>query len=56
MKDTDVYSAMTEGDLLALIYDKPQPICVACNDTGKNTHGGDCIPCQTRKRNQTCRK
>ena len=89
MSETDVYSAMTEGDLLALIYDKPQPlviettytcngspqgcererfghclyhdalpkpVCIACDDTGKNSNGGDCVPCTLRKRNETCRK
>lgn len=23
--------------------------CIACNDTGKNSRGGACIPCQKRQ-------
>ena len=61
MNETDVYSAMADGDLLAIVYDKPQPlvqkpVCIACDDTGKNSNGGDCVPCTLRKRNETCRK
>ncbi len=28
----------------------PTPICVACGDTGKNSHGGECVPCRLNGR------
>ena len=31
------------------VKNKPKPRCVACGGTGRNSKGGECLPCARRK-------
>ncbi len=31
------------------VGDKPKPACNACGGTGKNSKGGQCVPCESKK-------